>query len=144
MSCFDILRGERINGMSLGDDGWALVFSTVTGKHFHFKTTNDCCNSVWFNHITGVDILGKGNSFDLLRGALVNQVEEKGWNDNREGDEDYDVVQEAFWTIHTDRGYIDIEVRNSHNGYYGGRVEYVEGTDHISEISDLTQIFEDF
>ena len=144
MSCFDILRGERINGMSLGDDGWALVFSTVTGKHFHFKTTNDCCNSVWFNHITGVDILGKGNSFDLLRGALVNQVEEKGWNDNREGDEDYDVVQEAFWTIHTDRGYIDIEVRNSHNGYYGGRVEHVEGTDHIPGIPDLTQIFEDF
>ena len=142
MSCFDILRGERINGVFLGNNGLSLVFRASNGKVFRFDTENDCCNNVWFNHITGVDILGNGNSFDLLRGALVNQVEEKGWNDNRDDEEGYEVVQEAFWTIHTDRGYIDIEVRNSHNGYYGGRVIYDGG--YVKEITDLKQITEDF
>jgi hypothetical protein len=142
MSCFNVLVGKRINGMFIGNDAWSLVFRDISGKFYRFNTGNDCCNSVWFNHITGADILGEGNSFDLLRGAEVLAVEEKGWNDNREGEDGYEVVQEAFWTIRTDRGYIDIEVRNSHNGYYGGSVSYDE--DNEDAIEGLKVVVEDF
>ena len=139
MSVFNVLRGERINGIFLGNDNWALVFRTVNGKYFRFDTQNDCCNSVWFNHINGATILGEGNSFDLLRGALVTEVEDKGWGENRSDEQGYEVVQDAFWTIKTDRGYIDLEVRNSHNGYYGGSIEHIEDFD-INNIEDLKQV----
>jgi hypothetical protein len=98
---------------------------------------------VWFNHINGLDILGEGNSFDMLRGAVVLAVEDKGWGENRDDEDGYEVVQDGFWTLRTDRGYIDIEVRNSHNGYYGGRVSYNEEVD-LSDVEDLHPVTEDF
>ena len=141
MSCFNILRGERINGLFVANDKWTLVFRTTEGRYHRFNTGNDCCNSVWFNHVNGVDILGKGNSFDLLRGATVLEVEAKDFE--RQADEaEYEVIDDAFVTIRTDRGYIDLEVRNSHNGYYGGTIEYDE--DGITGLDDLVQVFEDF
>ena len=143
MSCFNVLVGKRINGLFLGNDAWTLVVRDTTGRHYRFDTANDCCNSVWFNHINGVDILGEGNSFDILRGAVVLEVEDKGWGENRDGEAGYDVVQDGFWTLRTDRGYIDIEVRNSHNGYYGGNVSYNKEVD-LSDVEDLRPITEDF
>ena len=144
MSEFKVLVGKRINGLFIGDDNWSLVFRDINGRHYCFRTQNDCCNTVWFNHVNGVStVLGKGNLFDILRGAMVTGVESKGWTADRSDDDGWDVIQDGFWTIATDRGYIDLEVRNSHNGYYGGDVvydeEYNPGT-----IEDLTAVTEDF
>ena len=70
MSEFDVLVGKRINGLFIGDDAWALVFRDINGRHYCFRTENDCCNTVWFNHVNGVEtVLGEGNVFDILRGA---------------------------------------------------------------------------
>ena len=144
MSEFNVLVGKRINGLFIGDDAWALVFRDINGRHYCFRTENDCCNTVWFNHVNGVEtVLGEGNLFDILRGAMVTGVEDKGWTDNRTDEDGYDVVQDGFWTIATDRGYIDLEVRNSHNGYYGGSVEYEEEYN-LGNIEDLTVVTEDF
>ena len=142
MSEFNVLLGKRINGLLIGNDGWSLVFRDINGRHYCFNTENDCCNSVWFNHITGVNCVGEGNVFDLLRGALVVRTEDKGWNDNRDAEDGYEVIQDGFWTIHTDRGYIDIEVRNSHNGYYGGSVSFndQEGVEKL----ELIEVTDDF
>ena len=142
MSEFDVLVGKRINGLFIGDDSWSLVFRDINGRHYCFRTKNDCCNTVWFNHVNGVEtVLGEGNVFDILRGAMVTGVEDKGWTDDRE--DGYDVIQDAFWTIKTDRGYIDLEVRNSHNGYYGGSVKYDEESK-IDAISGLRAVTTDF
>jgi hypothetical protein len=146
VSTFKNLIGKRINGIFLGNDNWALVFRTVDGQWLHYNTSNDCCNSVWINHMTGVGVAGDNNSFDLLRGALVLDTEDKEWTANRDGsDEGHEVIQDGFYTIRTDRGYLDIEVRNSHNGYYGGDLSEVDADrDTVAEISDLHQVFEDF
>jgi hypothetical protein len=97
--------------------------------------------------MTGLNVLGEGdnNSFDLLRGAKVLSAEDKGWSDNRSaGPEEYgEVLQDGFYTIQTDRGYIDIEVRNSHNGYYGGSFNAADSSK-LSTIEDLKEITEDF
>jgi hypothetical protein len=143
MSCFNVLVGKRINGLLLGNDAWTLIVRDTTGRHYRFDTQNDCCNQVWFNHINGLNILGDGNSFDILRGAEVLAVEAKGWGENRDDEDGYEVVQDGFWTLRTDRGYIDIEVRNSHNGYYGGHVYYNE-EDAMSDVEDLRLVSEDF
>lgn len=142
MSTFKDLVGKRINGILVGNDKWSLVFRTVEGKYLRYDTQNDCCNSVWVNHLTGTECVGKGNTFDILRGALVLGAEDKGWSENRSDKEGYEVIQDGFWTIKTDRGYIDIEVRNSHNGYYGGHIELSE--DGIEDIDDLEEVTEDF
>ena len=144
MSEFNVLVGKRINGLFIGDDAWALVFRDINGRHYCFRTENDCCNTVWFNHVNGVEtVLGEGNVFDILRGAMVTGVEAKGWTDDRTDDDGYDVIQDGFWTIATDRGYIDLEVRNSHNGYYGGSVVYDEESD-LGTIEDLREVTKDF
>ena len=142
MSVFKNLVGKRINGIFLGNDNWTLVFRTVGGEYFRYNTEKDCCNSVWFNHITGVGVVGEGNSFDLIRGALVLDIEDKGWGEDRSDEDGYEVVQDGFWTIRTDRGYIDIEVRNSHNGYYGGRLS--ESEPELASIDDLQPVLQDF
>jgi hypothetical protein len=142
MSVFNVLVGKRINGLFIGDEDWALVFRDINQRYYCFRTENDCCNQVWFNHVNGVEtVLGEGNLFDVLRGAMVTGVEDKGWTEDRE--DGYDVIQDAFWTIKTDRGYIDLEVRNSHNGYYGGSVKYDEESK-IDAISDLRAVTTDF
>ena len=142
MSVFNVLVGKRINGLFLGDDDWALVFRDINGRHYCFRTENDCCNTVWFNHVNGVEtVLGEGNVFDFLRGAMVTGVEDKGWSEDRE--DGYNVIQDGFWTIKTDRGYIDLEVRNSHNGYYGGSVKYDEESK-IDTIENLQAVTADF
>ena len=142
MSEFNVLVGKRINGLLIGNDAWSLVFRDIHGRHYRFNTENDCCNSVWFNHVNGVEtVLGQGDVFDILRGATVTGVEDKGWSENRDDEDGYEVVQDGFWTIRTDRGYIDIEVRNSHNGYYGGSVRYDEDT---SDLEDFAPVTEDF
>ena len=144
MSEFKVLVGKRINGLFIGDDAWALVFRDINGRHYCFRTENDCCNTVWFNHVNGVEtVLGEGNVFDILRGAMVTAVEAKGWTDDRTDEDGYDVIQDGFWTIATDRGYIDLEVRNSHNGYYGGSVVYDAESD-MSKIENLQAVTEDF
>jgi hypothetical protein len=144
MSEFNVLVGKRINGLFIGDDAWALVFRDINGRHYCFRTENDCCNTVWFNHVNGVEtVLGEGNVFDILRGAMVTGVESKGWTDDRTDEDGYDVIQDGFWTIATDRGYIDLEVRNSHNGYYGGSVVYDAESD-LGTIENLRAVTEDF
>lgn len=147
MSIFKNLIGHRINGILLGNDRWTIVFRTIDGKYFRYDTDNDCCNSVYINHIAGVQVIGKGDSFDLLRGALVTAAEDKQWTANRQwteadGGQYGDVIQDGFYTIYTDRGYIDIEVRNNHNGYYGGSFGEVDAE--LSTIDDLLEITEDF
>ena len=144
MSEFNVLVGKRINGLFIGDSAWALVFRDINGRHYCFRTENDCCNTVWFNHVNGVEtVLGEGNLFDILRGAMVTAVESKGWTADRGDENGWDVIQDGFWTISTDRGYIDLEVRNSHNGYYGGSVVYDEESD-LGTIEDLRELTKDF
>lgn len=134
MSDLQKLVGKRINGIFLNEDSTNVVFRCVGGEYLGFYVHGDCCNTVYINHFQGNDVIGDGNTFDLIRGALVIGTEEKEWVTIDDGDEDDtwsgDVVEDGFFTIKTDRGYIDFEVRNEHNGYYGG---------HISEWDNLAE-----
>ncbi len=142
MSVFKNLVGERINSILLNDDNNRLIVRTINGQEFHYYTSGDCCNTVWINHMTGVNVLGEGNTFDILRGALVTGAEDKGWGENRTDEDEWDVIQDGFFTLKTDRGYIDFEVRNSHNGYYGGSFEVDTNPD--ADPTSFREVREDF
>jgi hypothetical protein len=129
MSVLNKLVGRRINGIFLNNDNTRVVFRTIEDERFGFYVHGDCCNTVYINHFQGVDVVGQGNAFDLLRGALVTAVEEKEWvaidDEPNEDDDSWtdNCVEDGFFTIRTDRGYIDFEVRNEHDGYYSGHIE---------------------
>lgn len=110
---FSQLIGEIINEIYISYSEDNIYFVTDNEVH-NFYTQNDCCNTVWFNHLNGVD--------DVIH-QIVRSVESKDWSeaDDYEG-KSGDVIEACMWTLNTNRGRLDIEVRNSHNGYYGGSV----------------------
>ena len=147
MTVLNKLVGKRINGIFLNDDNTRVVFRTIEDERIAFYVHGDCCNTVYINHFQGVDVVGEGNTFDILRGALVTAVEEKEWVsiDDSEQDEDSwhdECVEDGFFTIRTDRGYIDFEVRNEHNGYYSGHLE--EWDEDNVELDELHPLVKDF
>jgi len=147
MSVLRKLVGKRINGIFLNGDNTRVVFRTIEDERIGFYVHGDCCNTVYINHFQGRDVVGEGNTFDLLRGALVTEVEEKEWVsiDDEPDEEDPwtdECVEDGFFTIRTDRGYIDFEVRNEHNGYYSGHIEELDEKD--TKLDDLYPLTKDF
>jgi hypothetical protein len=147
MSVLNKLVGKRINGIFLNDGNTRVVFRTIEDERIGFYVFGDCCNTVYINHFQGADVVGEGNTFDLLRGALVTAVEEKEWVaiDDEPDDEDSWVdncVEDGFFTISTDRGYIDFEVRNEHNGYYSGHIDDLDEKD--VGVEDMHLLTKDF
>ena len=142
MTDLNRLLGRRINGIFLNEDHTQVVFRTIEDERIGFYVHGDCCNTVYINHFQGVDVVGEGNAFDILRGALVTAVEEKEWVSVENPDkESWDVIEDGFFTIRTNRGYIDFEVRNEHNGYYSGHLsEWDEPVD-LSTLHPLTEDF---
>ena len=65
--------------------------------------------------------------------AIDDEVGEDSWGDA--------CVEDGFFTICTDRGYIDFEVRNEHNGYYSG---HLSEWDEEVDLSTLRPLTEDF
>jgi hypothetical protein len=146
MSVLNKLVGKRINGIFLNEDHNKVVFRTIEDEVIGFYVYGDCCNTVYINHFQGRDVVGEGNTFDLLRGALVTAVEEKEWvtlDDEQDEDSWHDeCVEDGFFTIRTDRGYIDFEVRNEHNGYYSGHID--ELAEKYAVLDDLCPLTYDF
>ena len=74
MTDLNKLIGKRINGIFLNEDNTQVVFRTIEDECIGFYVHGDCCNTVYINHFQCVDVIGEGNTFDLLRGALVTDV----------------------------------------------------------------------
>lgn len=110
MAVFDDLIGKMIVSISRSSCTQYIRVGTNNGDHF-FEADNDCCNAVWIEHINGIELLP----------ATVIEVEDREWQSIEPGPED-DVLEAGSYVMKTDKGYIDIEVRNTHNGYYGGRL----------------------
>ena len=125
------------------DKNRRMAFQVVTEEKkvqiLYYKTYGDCCNHVFFNSTNGIK---------SLIDNVITKTTESNWN--RIKSEDCDVIESIKWTLHTNNGYTDIEVRNEHNGYYGGVVRFKEAIDfvHIREFleekTELKEITEDF
>lgn len=128
---FDVLVGKTIIMVAASLDLELMEFYDVSGDVFRLSTVIDCCNSVWFNHVSGLDCLIK---------STVVEVRQSQWNEVARTEQEDD--EACFWTFITTHGYFDLEVRNSSNGYYGGNVNLVsigKSMDH-----NLIKIEEDF
>ena len=137
VNSFEEMLGQTINKIWLNEDHDKVVFET-TGGDFAYVTVPDCCNQVWFEHLS---------LSPKLFGSYLMGVEAKDWVDISNEPDSYEVLEQSFWTLTTSNGYIDLEVRNSHNGYYGGSIDYVANADwkrYSIVKEDMREITEDF
>lgn len=109
---FDEIIGKRVLGLAKGADD-RIAFVTNEGAYV-YEAWGDCCNSVWFEH---------ADDPDVFLNATVLDVDSHGFEVLE--DDDFYVLEHWFIKVKTTLGYCNIELRNSHNGYYGGYVEFI-------------------
>lgn len=117
MDELSILKNKKILEVLKDEDNYLLKFVTDWGD-FKFQAYGDCCSKSWFESF---------DNLENLIGEVVLDVIEKDENKNDETLEDGDVIRFYSFTFKTPKGYADLEMRNSSNGYYGGSIERVLG-----------------
>ena len=110
------LKGKTINEVYISDDKVWLKFELANGKYVLYKARNECCNDVWFNHISGLKSLLGAKVLSVHKKPMIEKA-----TPTKQGEDDI-----YGWTIITANGYFDVEMRNSSNGYYGGHLERIE------------------
>lgn len=132
-------------------------------KKMHYSAEGECCSDTFFYHVSNIEALIGGTvssvdgeketdnpyqydagepeiDYDAPDYIHLNSYEHWGKADKRSArgvkhkDFKHGGYEEAgFWRLHTDKGTCTIEVRNAHNGYYGGRVHLMKDTDEWSK-----------
>jgi len=82
----------------------------------------ECCSHSWFEQISGEEALEKGAI--ILDFSFVSMGE-------IDTEEKYDCLRQYGLKIKTDKGYADIDMRNSSNGYYGGHISFKEDSQYV-------------
>jgi len=130
------LLGEWIRTIRIAKDRSAIEMeatSVSSAGPFLYRCSNDCCNEVWIEHVTGVDsILSSCNEpekqivaldlhvvDDLEPHLIANQIQR---TESKDGG-DAGVETTYYFRLRTKKGTFTIELRNNHNGYYGGKLE---------------------
>lgn len=112
--------GKVIKSVYMDEDSQYLVLISDFDDYLVYKAEGDCCSSSWFESINNIE-------------SLINQ-KVIGIEENPESireDEQDDCLRVYGYTLKTSQGYVDVEFRNSSNGYYGGSCELVEGAELI-------------
>lgn len=94
-----------------------IEFLCASGDRIQYYAEGDCCSLSWIEHISGLD---------ALIGAEVALVKEHA-SEDATPDGDDGKVDVYKWTIETNKGRCDIEMRNESNGYYSGWLEQQTG-----------------
>ena len=105
------LLGHTITSVSIEDDGHRMVITTRSHR-FVFHSEGDCCAVAYLMKPCDKDI-------QSIIGQEVVAVNAHGFKTEERGDWG-DVIDTQFYSIQTHNGDLDLELRTSHNGYYGG------------------------
>jgi hypothetical protein len=106
------LEGKTVKSLTINSDKTTIGFVLDDGRTLWANAVGDCCSSSWFEHVEGID---------ALLGQKINKVVEREMP-KPTGDRGDEVIQYYGWTLETNKGRLDLEMRNSSNGYYGGEV----------------------
>jgi hypothetical protein len=127
----DLLVGKTIKEVRLGNEKIYLIFICDDDTFLALCADGDCCSSSWIEHLNGLD---------FLIGHKINRVVEREMPEGHDSVE-HDWLQYYGWTLETNVGRFDIEMRNASNGYYGG---YLTVLDLKIPISEFPIVLEDF
>jgi len=125
------LIGKTILDWELSQDKKTIAFICAEGR-FSYETEADCCNEVWFEEIEPPAAF-PALVLEIKRDDALKIKTYKDWpprecwehcedrlGKNADGEE-----QHSFYHIETNQGVFSVEVRNNHNGYYGGTIRFV-------------------
>lgn len=119
---FADLIGKTLSAVRNVDDE-ELIFETVTGETFKLYHSQDCCESVSIESITGdlADLVGNPI---LIAEEATSDVHPEG----HVGSEYEDSFTWTFYKLATIKGYVDVRWFGSSNGYYSESVDFCEVT----------------
>jgi hypothetical protein len=109
----DNLAGRELRSAYTLDGGHKLHLITDEGA-FVYESEGDCCAHAWVESVNAIAELP----------ATIMGVESGNAETEEEGDYG-DVLDICFYSIRTTRGHVDVELRISHNGYYGGWLNFL-------------------
>jgi hypothetical protein len=133
MDEFAELIGRKILGVLTDQAHGYLVFNTDIGPA-SYMAEGDCCSYSWFENISGLEYLLDATVIEVRERKMPGAVEKKDSDDYVEK-----CTQFYGWTLVTNKGHFDIEMRNESNGYYGGYVSRVPDPP-----KDVSPVLEDF
>lgn len=106
------LVGKTLKGVTKSDDGETVTFHTTEGD-VEAQSYGDCCSHTW---IEGLELPALGFP------ALVVSVE--GVSLGEKKDPEHECLSLYGLKVTTDKGLLEIDFRNSSNGYYGGSLMF--------------------
>lgn len=129
---FHALIGKTVTAVHLTEDRTALTFTTDSGD-VEYVTDGDCCSHSWVEHLSDekavigspVVSVTEYKDGETLESAHARDCEGKDEPRRPEGNWGTgrcycECIRSYGWRIQTATGGLDIEVRNSSNGFYGG------------------------
>lgn len=102
-----------------GDD--VIYLESVDGRKFQLHHSQDCCESVSIESVTG--------DLSSLIGHPILMAEEATSDERQPGTESVELDDSFTWTFYklaTIKGYVDIRWLGTSNGYYSEAVDFVE------------------
>ena len=108
--------GKTVSKMDMNAEKNVIRFTLTDGAVINASAVGDCCSSSWFEHLEGDEAL---IGHPILR---VIDREMPPDDDKTAAPEYGNLIQFYGWTLETERGRFDIEMRNESNGYYGGSI----------------------
>lgn len=126
------LVGKTIKQVRINREDDVLYFLTEGGKVYQYHAYGDCCSRSWIEHI---------NWINFLVDAIVTEVKNRDMPED-DIDKHGNCIAYYGWTIVTNKGRCDIEMRNESNGYYGGSLERTEHDP--KTLDDTRPVTEDF
>lgn len=115
------LLDKKIVSVKIADDKMAMLFVTENNENLILRVDADCCSHTW---IESVDLPALGLPFTVIECKdLELNIPEKEY--------DGDVIKFYGAEIVTDKGSMNIDYRNSSNGYYGGNIVWPDEEDNF-------------
>lgn len=117
----EVLKDKVLKAVDV--DGEEIRFTTVDGETYRMFHSQDCCESVYIESITGdlQDLVGE----PILRAEEAQDLFDLIKNlDKQEDDEGSHTW--TFYKFATRKGYVDIRWYGSSNGYYSEGVDFVK------------------
>lgn len=122
------LLNKVIKSVSIPDDRH-INFELEDGTRVSWVAYGDCCSDTWFENISGLGVLSGNKVIEIIEREIPEAVQEALNPYRQESDQLYGYSLKVEVTHYRDyRGsvgfeMVDIEFRNSSNGYYGGWIE---------------------
>lgn len=133
------LVGRTILSAFINDSKDAVLLKTDDGDYY-LRWEGDCRANCFIAHINGAE---------FLIGSTILSAENSEWSDLNRNEDDYEVLETMGTKFKTSKGYVDIETRVSHDGYYGGMINiskegYIDSYHCFIEVKDVTKPLKDF